>query len=168
MPFYQRKCTKIYNNTTEKQVKRGKINVFDHLDSTTPPTLMQEYGEMGDFLRVADASRAVVIDSIALFAKVSQMQRYSTAIYLHLLTLLEDNRQPIRIHNTQLRNAATNLTRRITFEPYLNALIDSGLVFRYRSHEFYINPMYAWVGDRAQYFDADYLPIVEVQPTDNA
>ena len=152
MPFLKGKPIKTYYPVTEEQLKRGKMNAFDM--SITAGSLGLSRGEG----RMITDNTIISIDATLLMPKIGVLPRYSSAIYFYLLSNLKDNRKAIKIHNTRIRNAATNLTVRKTFETHLTTLLESGLVFRFNSHEFYINPLYAWVGDRSQYFDIDRLP----------
>lgn len=152
MPVLQRISAITYYPVTEEQVKNGKINSFDLLNGADSLGLFNnEHGLVTD-------NTIVHIDTTLFYPKISILRRYSCSIYFYLLTLLKDNRQPIKIHNTMLRNESTNITIRNTFDNYLLELLQSGIIFRFKSHEFYINPLFAWVGDRSRYFDVDRMP----------
>ena len=138
-----------YYDITEYDLKKGKIGSFNMLKS--PGLYRSEHG-------LGTENRIVNIDTDNLAPILAVMRRYACATYFQLLTELKDNRKAVYYHQTDLRNDATDVKARSTFDEYLEELCKSGLVFRFRSHQFYINPLYAWVGDRSQYFDIDRLP----------
>jgi len=160
MPKYLNKSFKNAPIVSEYTIRQGKLNLR---------TLLGE-GEQANLYRTNSENRPIVsgnnlvtIDTGLLMPKILSLPRYSSSIYFYLLTLLQDNREQIRVHNTELRNKSTDITLRQSFDKYLHTLACSGLIFRFRSHEFYVNPLYAWVGDRAQYLDIDRLPFKSLE-----
>lgn len=144
MPRFIHKMIKNDHSITEKEVKAGKIDIFDALSNDLHSRILEE--------------NRVHIDTVLISPVLSSLPRYSIGIYFYLLTLLKSNREPILMHSTQLKVNSTDITKRQTFEQYFELLSGSGLIFRFRSHEYYINPVYAWTGERQDYFNADYLP----------
>lgn len=157
MPLYQRNIEQKYYNITEEQLKNGTINAYSLLPKGEIPKMRRVSAPKDG---VKDQSKIVSIDSEQIWPVLARLPRYSNTIYFYLVNLLEDNRRAVVIHQTELRNKSTDIAQRRSFELQLDILIASGLIFRFRSHEFYINPLYAWVGDRSQYFDADRLPFL--------
>lgn len=156
MPRFIRKKITNRTNTTEQQVKTGKINVFDVLPNNTEHTISRTIDGL------LDLGTRVGIDYIQLMPVLPSLPRYSLQIYIYLASLLQDNRRAIIIHSTELRNKSTDISKRETFTVYLDILTERGLIFRFRSHEFYINPLYLWTGERSQYFDIDRLPFKSI------
>lgn len=139
----------------EDTIKAGILSAYDLVESADQVHLYRSEGKKE---RVLSPANDVQIDTLSLCLVSSSLTRYSFRIYIYLLSLLKDNRRSIKVHSTELRNKSTDLSKRQVFDEHLEILLSSGLVWRYRSHEFYINPLYAWVGDRALYFDVDRLP----------
>lgn len=152
MRYRQRIIERFWFPVTEEQLKKGKINVFDLSNGLSSVELFRnEHGITTD-------SNVVQVDTLQICPIISVLRRYTTSIYFHLLKELKDNRRAVLYNQTKLRNDATNIGSRVTFNEYLEELCESGLVFRFKSHEFYINPLFAWVGDRSRYFDVDRMP----------
>lgn len=104
----------------------------------------------------------VTIDTKTLYDTVKGITPVAYRIYMSLLTRLERNDLPCVASIADLKSEFNHLKKSTKVFLAMKELESVRLVFRTKGkyNDFYINPLFAWTGDRRQYFDESTLPLI--------
>ena len=128
------------------------INPSDYLkEGEAIPAYIDEDGEF-------HRRPGINIDPLLLYSRLGDIDKGALRVYFFLLSRLISNHKPIKVHSSTIKLATLKGMRRERFHQYKTQLIDQGLITCPELHTYYINPLFAWIGDSGSMFDPKYLP----------
>ncbi len=113
-----------------------------------------------EFLPV-DYTNTVQIDSARLMLVFANIRAKDFKYYFYMLSLLERNDKPVKVVINDMRVILKDRLREQTSQG-VNRLVAVGLLLRVESKQslFFINPVYAWRGNRFDYLDLSELEVI--------
>jgi|GEM_PF-4672389 len=104
----------------------------------------------------------VHFDARLLFELTVRVTPVAIRAYMALLTRLIRNDQPVYFTSGEMKIAINQCLKSCKVQLAFKELEREKAVFRQKGdyNNFYINPLFAWTGDRMQYFDPATLPLL--------
>jgi len=110
---------------------------------------------------VMDSIEPVKVDAMRVAPVFQNLRAKDFKYYFYVLGLLEANDRPITI-NMQVMRVLMSDKWLTDVAKGLTRLVAAGLLFKMegKKQTYIVNPVYAWKGDRLQYFNTDDLPLI--------
>lgn len=107
-------------------------------------------------------SSGINFDAHNLFELTVRVTPVAIRVYMALLTRLICNDKPVYCTVNTLKADINDSKKSKSVERSIKELEREKAIFRqrYDYNNFYINPLFAWTGDRVSYFDASTLPLL--------
>ena len=154
----------VIKNKPERLTNKLKINPHDYFqnDDKTPKRAIRRE------IVIVDSTTPVKIDSARLMQVFEVITPRDLQYYFYILSMLEDTEQPIAVSHFDMR-----IFFKIKYVEQvaqaMKRLELAGLLFKLprKAAQYIVNPAFAWIGDRTQYFDANSLELMKPKPAED-
>lgn len=140
----------------------GLVNLFDYYSNQIHPPVYRTEIECVE--QIVDDTNTLQIDQDTLYNVLFGCNRFSIKMFFYLCHRMTNNRMPITVKSSEIRLQALRTSSRAIFCRSKSELIRAGLITSTGKHTYYVNPAYAWKGDRKQYIDLDNIPYFTEKP----
>ena len=147
-------------NPVIQPVKSG----FGYPLTLSKPTFNRDYSfginPLGETIQ--DERQIVTLDARYLFELSVRVNPVAMRVYMALLTRLIRNDEPIYFTSGEMKLEINQPLKSCKVQSAFRELEREKALFRQKGdyNNFYINPLFAWTGDRRQYFDESTLPLI--------